>query len=84
MELTGQDAVARWRATLGPTDSSVARTDTPNSIRALFGTDKQANAAHGSDSELSATRVSVSRVLLYQKGVKVTIIGYFSVLQGKY
>ncbi|KAK4312042.1 hypothetical protein Pmani_016506 [Petrolisthes manimaculis] len=56
MELTGQDAVSRWRATLGPTDSSVARTDTPNSIRALFGTDKQANAAHGSDSELSATR----------------------------
>lgn len=59
MELTGQDAVAKWRATLGPTDSGVARTDTPNSIRALFGTDKQANAAHGSDSELSATRVSV-------------------------
>ena len=37
-ELMGQGAIAKWRDLLGPTDSSVARSDAPLSIRARFGT----------------------------------------------
>lgn len=55
-EITGEDAVAKWRQILGPTDSSVARQDSPGSLRAQFGTDKTRNACHGSDSETSAAR----------------------------
>lgn len=55
-EITGEDAVARWRQVLGPTDSSVARQEAPGSVRAQFGTDKTRNACHGSDSQASAAR----------------------------
>eukprot|EP00731_Ephydatia_muelleri_P002115 Em0001g2115a len=43
-EITGEDAVPRWRHVLGPTDSSVARHEAPGSLRAQFGTDKTRNA----------------------------------------
>ncbi|XP_071543667.1 nucleoside diphosphate kinase homolog 7 isoform X6 [Panulirus ornatus] len=56
LELITADAVKRWRKTLGPTDSNIARLDAPETLRAKFGKDKQSNAAHGSDSEISATR----------------------------
>ncbi|MCL4133011.1 UNVERIFIED_CONTAM: hypothetical protein GTU68_005282, partial [Idotea baltica] len=56
MELVGEEAVDNWRQTLGPTDSGVARDQFPDTVRALFGTNKQLNAAHGSDSTSSATR----------------------------
>ena len=55
-EITGEDAVPRWRHVLGPTDSSVARHEAPGSLRAQFGTDKTRNACHGSDSQASAER----------------------------
>lgn len=58
MELITADAIKRWRETLGPTDANAARQDAPETVRAKFGKDKQSNAAHGSDSEISATRVS--------------------------
>jgi nucleoside-diphosphate kinase len=48
LELSGSDAVKRWRTLLGPTNSAVAREKAPKSVRALFGTDQQRNAAHGS------------------------------------
>ncbi len=38
MELMGSDAVNQWRALLGPTDSAIARSEAPNSMRARFGT----------------------------------------------
>ena len=38
MEIMGEDAVNRWRQVLGPTDSAVARSDAPGSIRAQYGT----------------------------------------------
>ncbi|KAG1680831.1 hypothetical protein FOA52_008164 [Chlamydomonas sp. UWO 241] len=49
MELVGQDAIARWRALIGPTDSNRARAEAPNTIRAHFGIDGSYNAVHGSD-----------------------------------
>lgn len=48
--LVGDDAIARWRQVIGPTNSSAAKAEAPGSIRALFGTDQTRNAVHGSDS----------------------------------
>ncbi|XP_069617787.1 nucleoside diphosphate kinase homolog 7 [Ranitomeya imitator] len=56
MEVIGDDAVSAWRKLLGPTNCSVARSESPQSIRAKFGTDGTKNAAHGSDSVASAAR----------------------------
>ncbi len=52
--LEGEDAIKRVREIIGPTDSEEARKVAPQSIRALFGTDKGKNAIHASDSEESA------------------------------
>jgi nucleoside diphosphate kinase len=43
--LAGNDAVARWRAMMGPTNTDAAKTESPTSMRALFGT-----GMHGRDS----------------------------------
>lgn len=50
------DVVQEWRDLLGPTNAETAKEKAPESIRALYGTDNTANAAHGSDSKLSAYR----------------------------
>ncbi len=52
--LEGENAIQRVREIIGPTDSEEARKVAPNSIRALFGTDKGRNAIHASDSKESA------------------------------
>ncbi len=52
--LEGEKAISRVREIIGPTDSEEARKIAPNSIRALYGTDKGKNAIHASDSEESA------------------------------
>jgi nucleoside-diphosphate kinase len=44
--LEADDAVTRWRALMGPTDSTKAPKGT---VRGEFGTDVEQNAAHGSD-----------------------------------
>eukprot|EP00002_Diphylleia_rotans_P005125 TRINITY_DN1419_c0_g1_i2.p1 TRINITY_DN1419_c0_g1~~TRINITY_DN1419_c0_g1_i2.p1 ORF type:complete len:201 (-),score=44.41 TRINITY_DN1419_c0_g1_i2:382-984(-) len=54
--LAKQDAIVEWRTLMGPTDSNKARDTHPSSIRALFGTNNQRNATHGSDSPSSAAR----------------------------
>mmetsp|Transcript_19652 Transcript_19652/g.37915 ORF Transcript_19652/g.37915 Transcript_19652/m.37915 type:complete len:231 (+) Transcript_19652:1106-1798(+) len=54
MELVAEDAVARWRSLIGPTNSAQARGEAPTSVRAQFGTDNTQNAVHGSDSDASA------------------------------
>eukprot|EP00605_Chrysophyceae_sp_TOSAG23-4_P001433 GSChrysophyteH1.ASY1.ANO1.1561.1 assembled CDS len=56
MILEGADAIKKWRTLLGPTSTQKALTDAPESIRAKFGTDGTQNAAHGSDSSISASR----------------------------
>lgn len=53
--LEGENAIQRVREIIGPTDSEEARKVAPNSIRALFGTDKGKNAIHASDSKESAS-----------------------------
>jgi len=54
--LAKDNAIAEWRKLMGPTNSAKARLEAPESIRALFGTDGQKNATHGSDSPPSAAR----------------------------
>jgi len=55
-ELMGANVVMKWRELLGPTDSVVAKSEAPLSLRARFGTDTTRNACHGSDSAESAAR----------------------------
>ncbi|KAL0213564.1 hypothetical protein RCL1_007190 [Eukaryota sp. TZLM3-RCL] len=56
MILKKENAFSEWRTLMGPTNSDVARTQNPGSIRALFGTNIERNAVHGSDSDESAKR----------------------------
>jgi nucleoside-diphosphate kinase len=46
MALEGENAIARWRELMGPTDSKKAP---PGTVRGTYGTDIEKNAAHGSD-----------------------------------
>ena len=46
MALEGDNAIARWRELMGPTDSKKAPAGT---VRGTYGTDIEKNAAHGSD-----------------------------------
>ncbi len=46
MILEGEDAIARWRALMGPTDATKAPKET---LRGRFGTSIERNATHGSD-----------------------------------
>ncbi|XP_022087458.1 nucleoside diphosphate kinase homolog 5-like [Acanthaster planci] len=56
MVLARDNAIACWRELCGPTNTNKARETHPDSIRALYGTDDQKNAVHGSDSQYSAER----------------------------
>ena len=47
----GDNAIARWREIMGPTDSKKAPTST---VRGSYGTDIERNAAHGSDAPETA------------------------------
>ncbi len=46
MAIEGENAIARYRELMGPTDSKKAP---PGTIRAKYGTDIERNAVHGSD-----------------------------------
>jgi nucleoside-diphosphate kinase len=54
--LEGENAIARWRDLMGPTDSTKAEAGT---IRGDFGTDIERNAVHGSDAPGTA-RVEIA------------------------
>ncbi|KAF6769163.1 hypothetical protein AHF37_12565 [Paragonimus kellicotti] len=54
--LAKENAIATWRELIGPTNSIKAKSIAPLSIRALYGTDDQQNAVHGSDSFTSAEK----------------------------
>ena len=51
MVLEGEDAIARWRNLMGPTNATVAPKDT---LRGRFGTSIERNATHGSDAPETA------------------------------
>lgn len=50
------NAIKEWRALMGPTATSKAKEEAPDSLRAKYGTDNTKNATHGSDSFVSAAR----------------------------
>lgn len=54
--LEKEGAISSWRQLLGPGDPSVAKKVAPQTVRAIWGTNKQANAAHGADSYDAARR----------------------------
>ena len=56
LELSGVDAVAKWRSIIGPTKLEVAREQSPNSLRALYARSTTENLCHGSDAVESAKR----------------------------
>ncbi|KAH7565602.1 hypothetical protein JRO89_XS09G0232800 [Xanthoceras sorbifolium] len=56
MVLEKENAVADWRALIGPTDARKAKITHPHSIRAMCGMDSDRNCVHGSDSAQSAQR----------------------------
>ena len=51
MVLEGENAIARWRDLMGPTNSNEAPAGT---LRGDFGTDIERNAVHGSDAPETA------------------------------
>lgn len=51
MALEGENAIARYRELMGPTDSKKAP---PGTLRGNFGTDIEKNAVHGSDAPETA------------------------------
>ena len=54
--LEGENAIARWRELMGPTDATKAPKGT---VRGDWGTDVERNASHGSDAPETA-RVEVA------------------------
>jgi nucleoside-diphosphate kinase len=55
--LAGEDAIARWRGLMGPTDPAEAGAGT---LRAKYGSNIQNNAVHGSDApETAAYEINV-------------------------
>ena len=56
MVLAKENSILEWRDLLGPTSSHRARETHPESLRAIYGTDDQRNAVHGSDSQKGAER----------------------------
>lgn len=56
MVLEKDNAIADWRALMGPTDASKAKITHPHSIRAKCGLNTKKNCVHGSDSPKSAQR----------------------------
>ncbi|ESO99615.1 hypothetical protein LOTGIDRAFT_226200 [Lottia gigantea] len=56
MALSRDRAISYWRELIGPTNTYKARNTHPDSLRAIYGTDDQRNALHGSDSFSSSQR----------------------------
>uniref|UniRef100_A0A8W8NQE0 Nucleoside diphosphate kinase-like domain-containing protein n=1 Tax=Magallana gigas TaxID=29159 RepID=A0A8W8NQE0_MAGGI len=57
----GDQAISYWRELIGPTNALKARQTHPDCLRAVYGTDDQRNALHGSDS-FSSSEKEISSV----------------------
>jgi len=57
MILSREDAIAGFRALVGPTEPDVAKERAPNSLRALYATDLMKNAIHSSSNATKAAQV---------------------------
>lgn len=55
--LKKEDAIKSWREIIGPYSSIQARDSSPNSIRALHGTDSRINVVFGADDESAVTKL---------------------------
>ncbi|CAH1794230.1 unnamed protein product [Owenia fusiformis] len=56
MCLAREKAIAYWRELIGPTNTLKAKETHPDCLRAIYGTDDQRNALHGSDGYSAAER----------------------------
>merc|ERR1712130_370156 len=56
LKLRGTNGIKKWRDLMGPTNFEVAKEQSPNCMRALYGSSMTKNASHGSDSVESAAR----------------------------
>ncbi|KAK8854310.1 hypothetical protein M9Y10_016870 [Tritrichomonas musculus] len=56
IELSGLNAIKKWREIIGPTQKELALEKAPNSLRALYARNTTENLCHGSDSIESAVR----------------------------
>ncbi|XP_059168093.1 nucleoside diphosphate kinase homolog 5-like [Physella acuta] len=54
--LARDQAISYWRELIGPTNALKAKQTHPECLRAIYGTDDQRNALHGSDSFSSSQR----------------------------
>ncbi|XP_059823065.1 thioredoxin domain-containing protein 6 isoform X2 [Hypanus sabinus] len=50
------EVIPLWKEFIGPTDVEIAKQEKPESLRALYGTEKLFNAVHGCDDEEQAAR----------------------------
>jgi hypothetical protein len=55
-EVTLESPIARWKALLGDKNPEEAKTENPESLRALYGQDLIKNAFYGSDDERAANK----------------------------
>ena len=55
-EVKLDDPIKRWKALIGPSDPETAKTDAPESLRALYGVDLIRNGFHGSDDPRAANK----------------------------
>ena len=58
IDLVKKNAIKDWLALLGPEDSELAKKNSPNSLRGIFGKDAIQNAIHGSLTSSDAKRES--------------------------
>jgi len=56
LSIVGDGSIARWNELCGPADPNEARSQSPQSLRAAFGTDNIQNAVHASADSQAAVR----------------------------
>lgn len=55
-EMVGEDAISKWKTLIGPKDPAVARSENPESLRAIYGQELASNGFHGAETEEEALK----------------------------